>query len=289
MAAELRTTVINMKTLNQDIEEPIVVGEGDMEGRRLRVIFTQEAAAQFTPNTKIYLCWKHQELDIRGYNVFTEIKKPDNKKFPPTWEITYPKSMLHEGHVLANIQLVDNVSIATSTNILIHVLINPDDGSEFIESSDYSEFQKAVITLTNLADDVEAQMAEYENEFEEMQLTLQQIQATATNAEEIAQEAKQIAEEALAAASANSDKITTIEDDIADIGADIINITTNIENLADQIQELVDKTGLTEEEALALIEQQLIGYVTIEQAEIDHAALWAALQIQEYGFDEEGD
>lgn len=55
MANELKATVINMKTLSQDIADPVIVGAGDANGRVLRIIFTQEAAAQFTPSTKVYL------------------------------------------------------------------------------------------------------------------------------------------------------------------------------------------------------------------------------------------
>lgn len=137
MAAELRTTVINMKTLDQAMQNPIAtIGTGDKSGRKLRIIFTQEAAASFTAKTKVYLCWRHQELDILGYNIFTEIKNEKDKNFPPTWEITYPKSMLAEGHVLANIQLVDDVSTATSTNFIIHVLADPHDGFDSVTPDD---------------------------------------------------------------------------------------------------------------------------------------------------------
>jgi hypothetical protein len=55
MANELKATVINMKSLNQNILDPVIVGAGDANGRTLRVIFTQEAAAQMTPETKVYL------------------------------------------------------------------------------------------------------------------------------------------------------------------------------------------------------------------------------------------
>lgn len=83
MATELKATVINLKSLNQMIPDP-VVGAGDAGGRRLRVIFTQEAAAQFTPNTKVYLSWLHQERNVKGYNVFTDVTKKEGRYCPPT-------------------------------------------------------------------------------------------------------------------------------------------------------------------------------------------------------------
>lgn len=158
MANELKTTVINMKTLSQDIANPILVGAADAEGCSLRIIFTQEAAAQFTPNTKVYLSWRHQEKNIKGYNVFTEITNKDDEDFPPTWEIKYPKSMLHDGNVLACIEIVDDISIAASNNFVIHVLMDPNDGSDFVASNDFSEFQQAVITLTNIENQNQAML-----------------------------------------------------------------------------------------------------------------------------------
>ena len=84
MADELKTTVINMKSLSQNILDPIAIGAGDANGRTLRVIFTQEAAAQMTEDTKVYLSWHHQEIDVKGYNVFTKIVNDDDEDFPPT-------------------------------------------------------------------------------------------------------------------------------------------------------------------------------------------------------------
>ena len=50
MPQELRSFVVNMKSLDQDIADPIVAGAGDANGRSFRVIFTQEAKAQKTPD-----------------------------------------------------------------------------------------------------------------------------------------------------------------------------------------------------------------------------------------------
>lgn len=153
MGNELKATVINMKSLSQNIEDPIVVGAGDAAGRSLRIIFTQEAAAQFTPDTKVYLSWKHQEKNIVGYNIFTEIVNEETDNFPPTWEIFYPRSMLYAGNVVACIEIVDNISIAVSTNFTIHILEDPNDGSIFTASDDFTEFQNAIIQLHNLNED----------------------------------------------------------------------------------------------------------------------------------------
>ena len=79
MINELKATVVNMKNFSQDIEDPIVIGGGDADGRTLRIIFTQEAAAQFTPYSRLYLSWHHQETNIKGYNVFSEVKNEEDE------------------------------------------------------------------------------------------------------------------------------------------------------------------------------------------------------------------
>ena len=48
MPTELKAFTVNMKSMDQDIDDPIIAGAGDANGRTFRVIFTQEAAAQFT-------------------------------------------------------------------------------------------------------------------------------------------------------------------------------------------------------------------------------------------------
>ena len=169
MVADLKATVVNMKTLTQHIDDPVVVNAADADGRRLRIVFTQEAAAQLAPHTKVYLSWHHQQNNIKGYNVFTELPRDDKKK-PPAWEICFPQSMLYCGDVLACIELVDDISIAASTNFMIHVLEDPNDGVPYIFSDDYSEFKLAVISLNSLADEVRDQMAEYAAEWENMQI-----------------------------------------------------------------------------------------------------------------------
>ena len=60
--------------------------------------------------------------------------------------------MLYEGNVLACIQIVDEVSISTSVNFTIHVLIDPNDGSNFEETDDFTEFQKGILEEPNNED-----------------------------------------------------------------------------------------------------------------------------------------
>lgn len=141
---ELKRFTINLKSLDQDIHDPIVVGAGDADGRTLSVIFTQEAAARMTPSTLVYLSWKHNDTKIEGLNVFTKV---NNK--PETWEIHYPQSMLREGNVLACLKIIDEVSISTSTNFLIHVLSDPNTGENFEYNDDYSIFKDAALELNN--------------------------------------------------------------------------------------------------------------------------------------------
>ena len=174
MSQELRAFTVNLKSMDQDIPDPIVAGAGDADGRTFRVIFDQEAAAQLTPETKIYLSWFHKQKKIKGYNVFTQTNDD-----PVIWEIKWPQTMLHEGDVLCCIEMVDSVSIVQSTTFLVHVLTDPNDGSGFIVSDDFSEFQNAVIQLNCIADQMKDQMLQQKLEFEDMALQFGEIKEKA--------------------------------------------------------------------------------------------------------------
>lgn len=174
MSQELRAFTVNLKSMDQDIPDPIVAGAGDANGRTFRVIFDQEAEAQLTPETKIYLSWFHKQKKIKGYNVFTQVKDD-----PVIWEIKWPQTMLHEGDVLCCIEMVDSVSIVQSTTFLVHVLTDPNDGSSFVVSDDFSEFQNAVIQLNCIADQMKDQMLQQKLEFEDMTLQFGEIKEKA--------------------------------------------------------------------------------------------------------------
>ena len=149
MPQELRTHVINLKSLDQDIPDPIIAGGGDVNGRTLRVILTQEAWAQMTSSTKIYLKWRHKQLDVRGYNVLRQVSEE-----PCVWEINWPSAMLRKGDVLACLELVDKVSISPTVNFIVHVLEDPIGNSGFKNEDDWSEFQKAVLKLRDLEEKI---------------------------------------------------------------------------------------------------------------------------------------
>lgn len=189
MAVDLKKSVINMKHLSQDIDDPIVVNAADANGRTLEIIFTQEAAAQLTPDTKVYLSWYHQQQKIKGYNVFTYIPGDNPKRDPYRWQIFYPQSMLYCGDVLACIELVDDVSIAASNNFMIHVLEDPNDGSTFVVSDDFSEFKNAVIALNNTADRI---TAEFEDMKAQHQYVLQTVESFEDDIEDLRQQLAEI-------------------------------------------------------------------------------------------------
>lgn len=177
MSQELKAVTVNLKSLDQDIQDPILAGGADANGRTFRIIFDQEAAAQCVADTKVYLSWRHVQLDIKGYNVFTKTHED-----PIVWEIKWPQAMLHEGDVLCCIELVDSVSIASSTNFLVHVLSDPNDGSAFVVSDDFSAFQNAVINLASIGDKMEKQMEEQRKEFKEWTKETETIKKVAADA-----------------------------------------------------------------------------------------------------------
>lgn len=200
MPTELKDFVVNLKSLSQDIEDPIIQGGGDANGRIFRIIFSQEAADMLTPDTKVYLYWNHQQLKTYGVNVFTKISKDDNCFSPIIWEIHWPKAMLHEGDVLCCVKLVDSISISPSNNFLVHVLQDPNDGSSFIVGDDYSVFDKAVIEMNSATSQAKEQLAQQQAEFETMREEFSTMKNDIQTAIDKSNQAYELAQEALEAA-----------------------------------------------------------------------------------------
>lgn len=191
MPIELKAFTVNMKSLDQDIDDPIIAGAGDANGRTFRIIFTQEAAAQFTEYSKVYLSWKHKQEKIEGLNVFTKVSDD-----PLMWEIHWPQTMLHEGDVLCCIKLVDDISIVQSTNFIVHVLSDPTSGENFVTSDDYSIFQTAVINMNyisqkmvHLMEDQEKEFSQMKDDFSDMKEQIEEATDKANQAYDLAQEA----------------------------------------------------------------------------------------------------
>lgn len=160
---ELRRFTINLKSLNQDIEDSIVVGAGDANGRTLAVILTQEAAARFTPSTRLYLSWQHNDTKIQGLNVFTKVSDK-----PQTWEIKYPQEMLDEGTVLACLKIIDEISIDCSTNFLITVLSDPNSIQDLDENNNYTIFKQAALELNNTNENFKNKIEDWQSKYNEL-------------------------------------------------------------------------------------------------------------------------
>lgn len=185
MAQELRRVTLNLKSFDQDIPDPIVAGAADANGRTFRIIFDQEAEAQMTPNTKVYLSWYHKQKQVKGYNIFKQISSFD----PIIWEISWPRTMLYEGDVLCCIELVDDISIIQSQNFIVHVLSDPNDGSNFVVSDDYSIFQQAVIELNSLSGQMQTQMHQQQEDFAAMEKQFVELKKDTATAIETSKEA----------------------------------------------------------------------------------------------------
>lgn len=192
MPLELKAFTVNMKSMDQDIDDPIIAGAGDANGRTFRVIFTQEAAAQFTEYSKVYLSWKHKQAKIEGLNVFTHVKDD-----PMIWEIHWPQSMLHEGDVLCCIKLVDDISIVQSTNFIVHVLSDPTSGENFVTSDDYSIFQTAIINMNHISQKMVNQMEDQEKEFAGWREDFSGMKEQILEATDKANQAYELAQDAL--------------------------------------------------------------------------------------------
>lgn len=192
MPLELKAFTVNMKSFDQDIDDPIIAGAGDANGRTFRIIFTQEAAAQFTEYSKVYLSWRHKQEKIEGLNVFTKVSDD-----PLVWEIHWPQTMLHEGDVLCCIKLVDDISIVQSTNFIVHVLSDLTTGENFITSDDYSIFQTAVINMNYISQKMVHLMEDQEKEFSQMKDDFSSMKEQIEEAIDKANQAYDLAQEAL--------------------------------------------------------------------------------------------
>ena len=145
---QLRKNVINLKSLDQEINDPIIAGAGESGGPQLFVILTQEAAARFTPTTKLYLSWKHLELDnVVGYNMFTQVSEKPN-----TWAISWPPQMKHEGTVEACLEIVDAISIDQSRHFNIEVLSDLQQDNKFAEEG-YDVFHQSLLEMAQTNDE----------------------------------------------------------------------------------------------------------------------------------------
>ena len=63
--------------------------------------------------------------------------------------------MLHEGDVIATIELVDEISVAASTTFSIHVTADPWDGENWIEEDDLTEFKQAIVRAQHLQQEID--------------------------------------------------------------------------------------------------------------------------------------
>jgi len=152
--------------------------------------------------------------------------------------------MLYEGNVLACIQLVDSVSIATSTNFMIHVLIDPNDGSRYTATDDFTEFQNAVISLTTLSDEMQHQMADQKAEFEDMQLEFMDVQRIAQESENVSTQAREIADQALITAREALNTIVDLTDvarDARDIAQEAKDDVAQANQEIDELKERMDR------------------------------------------------
>lgn len=223
MFAELKKNVINMKHLSQDIEDPIVVNAADANGRTLEIIFTQEAAAQLTPDTKVYLSWYHQQQKIKGYNVFTYTPGTNPKRDPYRWTIFFPQSMLYCGDVLACIEIVDDISIAASNNFMIHVLEDPNDGTPFVVTDDFSEFKTAVIALATLKDQVENDWATMQEEHQYIIQTIEDAVLRLENAEDLLTQIQDIVDDLSSRTGDLEEIVTGLTERIEEVKQEVIN------------------------------------------------------------------
>lgn len=211
MSSELNVYTISLQRLDQKIETLIVTGEGGVRGAKLRVVISQKAAERLTPSTRLYLNWNHGQTKIKGYSVFTKMQ--DN---PAVFDLIYPSSMLVEGQVQCRLELVDDISISPGVDFFIHVLQTPSDGSSFIESDDYSDFQSAVVEINSLSDSIKNELDYQQKRFGNLKLKTEEALEAADDAKSIAQEALDKANSVIGGEDLNNLKQDIIDNYIGD-------------------------------------------------------------------------
>ena len=155
----LRPNVIVLKSLDQDISDPIIAGAGEAGGNKLVVVFAQEAAARFTPETKVYLNWRHQDFDnVCGFDMFQEQQEEEEvsmKCGTPhcIWSIGWPRNMKHEGTVEASIVLLDAVSKDETVHFNINVLSDLNGSENQMDDEDFSLFEQALLDVNQTISD----------------------------------------------------------------------------------------------------------------------------------------
>lgn len=194
---QLRKNVINLKSLDQEINDPIIAGAGETGGPQLYVILTQEAAARFTPTTKLYLSWKHRDLNnVIGYNMFTQVSEKPN-----TWAIAWPPQMKYEGTVEACLEIVDAISIDQSRHFNIEVLSDLQQDNKFAEE-EYDVFHQSLLKMAQTNEETRSLLEEvtdlqqkaatlYEQMLESQQETQERVDTVEEEMRQLQEEWKQ--------------------------------------------------------------------------------------------------
>lgn len=160
----LKSTIIHLKSLDQKFDSPIVAGAGNANGRSIIVTLEQETLSQIPQEGMLYLNWQHNKTKIKGYNSFMPLDKTRT-----IWEFKYPKSFLVEGDVLCCIDIVDSVSICSTSNFIVHVLSNPNDGFDYTKYKDFNDFQKSLTELARLNGELQLQLNQAKLDYNNLQ------------------------------------------------------------------------------------------------------------------------
>lgn len=199
---ELRTNVILLKHLDQEIDDSIIAGAGEAGGHNLTIIFAQEAAARLTPLTRIYLNWKHLDIpNLRGFDAFTPQDPIELAcgEFYPVWSIKWPTAMKQEGTVEASIVLLDEVSKDESLHFTIEVLSDLHGSDDLMDEDNYSLFEQALLDMNKTIQETQELLESTKELFstiEELQAELEsKLQEITEEQEKLQQEQTELRQE----------------------------------------------------------------------------------------------
>lgn len=188
--------------------------------------------------------------------------------------------MLAEGDVTCTIELVDDISIVSSNNFIVHVLKNPHDGDGFIPSDDYTIFQEAVIALNRTMKDAQHMMRRMRDEFSNFERQIDNIEDIADGAKAKVMDVeerlrnhialsdeehelfKQQIEELQNTASTITTQLQTINENISTIqqqqAEDIQTLNTSIETLTENVNSSITELTNTVNENKQELDDKIV-------------------------------
>lgn len=174
--------------------------------------------------------------------------------------------MLREGDVDCVIELVDDISIYSTNNFIVHVLKSPHDGEHFIPEDDFTVFQEAIIALNKTIKDAKHMMRRMREQFSHFETEIDNISDIASGAKEKAIDVENRLKRHI---DISDGEHAAIREEIQNVSTSLTETINSIQNsLSDQIQNLSETTAASLSELNEKITTEISG-VTSKVDEVE--------------------